>query len=240
MSFDWYSINIKGVVQTPSTTQERNFCLAGSLNPEGGNYCDNWVYGAPIIPGTNPNGLRFVYTYPYNNGFQTTSGLDFVADYAMDFMGGNLAWHLLGNYNDELTASVFGVNNPDGSPAAKDTAGERGQPKMRMTLGATYTAGPWSGTIQSRYLGTGKLNNNWVSGVQIDDNRVAQIAYLDLRGTYRWNDNLQFYLSVDNVFNTPPPTTVLTTPSTNGTSTTSASTYDTLGRMWHTGLRFNF
>jgi outer membrane receptor protein involved in Fe transport len=240
MSFDWYSINLKGVIQTPTTTQERNFCLAGSPNPAGGNYCDNWVYGAPIIPGTNPNGLRFVYTYPYNNGFLTTSGLDFVADYAFDFMGGNLAWHLLGNYNDELNSSVFGTLNADGTQATDDTAGERGQPKMRMTLGATYTEGPWSGTIQTRYLGTGTLNNNWTSGVQIDDNRVAQVAYLDLRGTYRWNDNVQFYLSVDNVFDTPPPVTVLTTPSTNGTTTVNASTYDILGRMWHTGVRFNW
>ena len=54
-----------------------------------------------MVAGTNPNGLQFVYTYPFNNGFLTTSGLDFVADYAMDFWNGNLAWHLLGNYTDE-------------------------------------------------------------------------------------------------------------------------------------------
>jgi outer membrane receptor protein involved in Fe transport len=240
MSFDWYSISVKGVIQTPSTTQERNFCLANSPNPTGGNYCDNWVYGAPIIPGTNPNGLRFVYTYPYNNGFLTTSGLDFVADYAFDFMGGNLAWHLLGNYNDENTSSVFGTTNPDGSPAANDTAGQGGSPKLRFTLGATYSDGPWTGTIQSRYFSTARIDNNWVSGVQIDDNRVAQTAYVDLRGTYRWNDNVQFYLSVDNVFNTPPPLIARASPGSGGTLTNNAGIYDTLGRMWHTGVRFSW
>jgi len=72
--------------------------------------------------------------------------------------------------------------------------------------------------------------------VQVDDNRVAQIAYMDLRGTYRWNDNIQFYLSVDNVFDTPPPAV----PSTGSNNPTVASEYDILGRMWHAGVRFEF
>jgi outer membrane receptor protein involved in Fe transport len=73
--------------------------------------------------------------------------------------------------------------------------------------------------------------------VQVDNNNVAQVAYLDLRGTYRWNDNVQFYLSVDNVFDTPPPSI----PSAGGGgASTDASQYDILGRMWHGGVRFSF
>jgi outer membrane receptor protein involved in Fe transport len=244
MSFDWYNINVKGVINAPSTAQERNFCLAGQLTPTGGNYCDNWVYGAPIN-GTNPFGLRFVYTYPYNNGFLTTSGLDFVADYSMDFMGGNLAWHLLGNYNDEETQSQFGITTATGEQASYNYAGSvgpgpfSGAPKMHMQLGATYTEGPWSGTVQTRYIGTAQLVNGWTSGVQVDDNRVAQVAYLDLRGSYRWNDNVQFYLSVDNTLDTPPPLTVGYSPGTNG-GTTITRDYDILGRMWHAGVRFSW
>jgi iron complex outermembrane receptor protein len=239
MSFDWYSISVKGIVSVPSTTQQRAFCLAGQLTPTGTSYCNDWVYNAAlVIPGANPNGLQFVYTYPFNNGFLSTSGLDFVADYAMDFMGGNLAWHLIGNYNDEETESEFGITTATGAQASYDFAGSMngsslfaGVPKTHIQLSATYTEGPWSGTVQTRYHGTAKLVNGWTSGVQVDNNNVAQIAYLDLRGTYRWNDNVQFYLSVDNVFDTPPPSTGA------GTNT---SEYDTLGRMWHTGVRFSF
>jgi len=201
MSFDWYSIDVKGIISAPSTTQERAFCNAGTLTPTGGSYCADWTYNSSlVIPGTNPNGLQFVYTYPFNNGFLTTSGLDFVADYAFDFMGGNLAWHLLGNYNDEETQSQFGVNNTNGTQAAYDYAGATaygpfsGVPKTHITLSATYTEGPWTATVQTRYIGAAQLVNGWTSGVQVDDNNVAQVAYLDLRGTYRWNDNIQFYL----------------------------------------------
>jgi outer membrane receptor protein involved in Fe transport len=253
MSFDWYAINVKGVINAPSTTQERNFCNSSvtlptgvASNPATGTgYCADWVYATNPVAGTNPNGLSFVYTYPYNNGFLTTSGLDFVADYAMDFMGGNLAWHLLGNYNDEETQSQFGVLNPDGTQASYNYAGSvgpgpfSGAPKLHMQIGATYTSGPWSGTVQTRYIGTAQLVNGWTSGVQVDDNRVSQVAYLDLRGSYRWNDNVQFYMTVDNVFDTPPPLTVGYSPSTNG-GTTINHDYDILGRMWHAGVRFSW
>ncbi len=244
MSFDWYNINVKGVINAPSTTQARNFCLAGTLTPGGSSYCANWVYGAPTNA-TNPNGLQFVYTYPYNNGFLTTSGLDFAADYAMDFLGGNLAWRLAGNYNDQTSQSVFGATSATGGVVSYNYAGSVGPapfvgaPKVHMQAAATYTAGPWTGTVQTRYIGTAQLVNGWVSGIQIDDNRVSQIAYLDLRGTYRWNDNVQFYMSVDNVFHTPPPLTVGYSPSTNG-GTTIARDYDILGRMWHAGVRLSW
>jgi len=247
MSFDWYSINLKGVISAPSAANERAFCLANTPTPTGGSYCNDWVYNAALaVPGTNPNGLQFVYTYPFNNGFLTTSGLDFIADYAMDFWNGNLAWHLAGNYTDEETQSEFGVLTAAGTQASYDYAGAMsggpfaGVPKTHITLAATYTEGPWTGTVQTRYVGAAMLVNGWTSGVQIDNNNVAQVAYLDLRGTYRWNDNIQFYLSVDNVFDTPPPVIVGGSVSNNGLSTTSPSQYDVLGRMWHTGVRFSF
>ncbi len=122
MSFDWYSIDMKGVINTPSTTFERTACLAGQLNPTGGSYCNFWIYNPVLVNGTNPNGLAFVYTYPYNNGFLTTSGLDFVADYAMDLFGGNLAWHLAALRWTEESQSQFGVTNANGSQAAHDFA----------------------------------------------------------------------------------------------------------------------
>ena len=105
MSFDWYSINVKDIIVAPSTTFERNACTAGTPTPTAplrprnyrGNptratgYCADWGYNPALVNrGSNPNGLQFVYTYPYNNGFLNTSGLDFNADYAMDFLGGNL------------------------------------------------------------------------------------------------------------------------------------------------------
>ena len=124
MSFDWYSINVKGIVSVPSTAQQRSFCLSGQLTPTGGSYCNDWVYNPTLaIPGTNPNGLQFVYTYPFNNGFLTTSGLDFVADYAMRFPGRQprLAPRSATTPTRKPSDQQFGITNPDGSQVYRMT-----------------------------------------------------------------------------------------------------------------------
>ena len=50
--------------------------------------------------------LNFVVGAPVNMASETTSGLDFQADYRMDLFGGLLDWHVLGNYNDERTRTI--------------------------------------------------------------------------------------------------------------------------------------
>ena len=154
---------------------------------------------------------------------------------------------MAGNYTDEETETEFGVIDPaTGAQATYDFAGSMGAgsqftgvPKLHFNLSATYAEGAWSGTVQTRFLGSAQLTNGWTSGVQVDNNDIPAVAYLDLRGTYRWNDNLQFYMAVDNLLNTPPPQIVGYSPSNNAYSTTNPSIYDVLGRMWHGGVRFN-
>ncbi len=235
MSFDWYSINVKGIIAVPTATITLNFCKQGIQL-----YCSNYVYQSGLVSATNPNGLFQVLLKPQNNGFLTTSGLDFQADYSMDLFTGTLGLHLLGNYTDETTESTFGAAPFDLAGSMGGDSVFTGVPKMHFNLSAEYDEGPWSGTIQTRYIGTAKVNNNWATGVQIDNNAIPAVAYMDLRGTYKWNDNVQFYGSVDDVWDTPPPITVGTNPSTNGGSSTNVSVYDTLGRMYHAGVRFNF
>jgi iron complex outermembrane recepter protein len=263
ISFDAYSIDVHNIVVTPSATFERTGCQNGTATPAGTpsvegtggpgvntgqtGYCADWVYNPTFVNSSNVNGLQFVYTYPFNNGYLKTSGIDFNADYAMDFLGGNLGWHLAGNYTDEETETEFGIKTASGAQATYDFAGSlsgaslfAGVPKLHAILAATYTQGPWSGTVQTRYLSSAVLVNGWTSGVQVDDNSVPAVAYLDLRGTYQWNDALQFYVSVDNTLDTPPPNIASYSVSNNGLSTVNPSIYDVLGRMYHAGLRFSY
>ena len=270
MSFDWYNIKVKNIIVAPSTTFERSACLAGTPTPDGtpsvkgtnynggaGNpnsgtgYCADWRYNPTnpaIATASNPNGLQYLFTFPFNNGFLMTSGLDFNADYATEFLDGNLGLHLAGNYTDEETETEFGVIDPTtGRQATYDFAGSlsngslfAGVPKLHLNLSATYAEGPWSGTVQTRYLSSAHLVNGWTSGVQVNNNTVPQIAYLDLRASYKWNDNIQFYAAVDNTLDIPPPSTVSYSPSNNAYTTTNPSIYDVLGRMYHAGVRFNY
>ena len=205
-SLDWYSIDIKGYVYTLGAANEVGQCAANPASQ----YCANLYYqgqntNIPLLtPSSYPGALATVVSAPENAASLTTSGVDFQADYQMDLFSGNLAWHFVGTYTDEMTLNAPGVYFDEaGSEGGNSLVS--GVPKFRGTLSATYTEGPWSGTVQTRMQGAAVLNNAWTSGVQVDHNYVPFNALLDFRGSYRWTDNIQFYGAVDNVLDTPPP-----------------------------------
>ena len=121
-------------------------------------------------------------------------------------------------------------------PAGLAGCGNDTVPKFKGTLGATYSEGPLSLTVQSRFQGSMTLNNTWTSGVQIDRNEIDPNAYLDLRASYKWNDIVQFYGAIDNVQDIPP---LLTPPlaSTGSSYQTLGFSGDNLGRVMRIGVR---
>jgi iron complex outermembrane receptor protein len=234
MSFDWYSIVVKGSIFAASTTQTLAECKAGVQL-----YCGEIFYGVQSAIPTNvpdyPGALTLILSAPLNASSQTTSGLDFQADYTMDLFTGHLNWHLVGNYTDEYSQTNLGVSY-DAAGALSGSAPLNGDVKLHTTLAATYTDGPWSGTVQGRFLGEGSLVNGWVNGVNVDNNIVPSVAYLDLRGSYKWNDHIQPYFSISNVTNTPPPMI----PSAIGGNGPNLAIYDGIGRMYNIGVRMNW
>jgi outer membrane receptor protein involved in Fe transport len=183
--------------------------------------------------------LNLVVGAPLNVASETTSGLDFQADYRTDLFGGMLDWHLLGNYNDERTITKLGVTQDGAGSVGLDSPIIAG-PKFHSTLAVTYSEGPWTGTVQGRFIGSARLVNTWVEGVNVDNNGVPAVAYADLRLSYNWTDGVQLYGAVDNVFDTPPPSV----PNTLGINTSNQNfnlqVYDGLGRQFRVGLRFGY
>ena len=235
-SFDWYSIVIKGAVFAVGGQQAIGQCQAGLQI-----YCNNIYYGAaavaiiPTFAPDYPGALGLIVAAPLNAASETTSGLDFQADYPMDLFTGKLNWHLVGNYTDEYTRTNLGLTY-DGAGALSGSAPLTGNVKFHLTLAATYNDGPWSATVQGRLLGEGALNNYWKSGVDVDNNIVPFVGYLDLRASYKWNDHIGLYGSINNFTNTPPPSI----PSAVGGQGTNLQVYDGIGRMVHVGVRLNY
>lgn len=236
VSADFYSINVKGYISTPSATQQTTFCLAGQTF-----YCNQFIYqnGAGL---TGTGALVFEDLQPQNASSLKTSGIDFQADYPMDFMGGTLAWHMSGNYTDEETITAFGGAPVDYAGQLGAFNGNTAMPKLKGTLSTTYSTGPWVGTLQGRFIGSGRLVNTWTSGVQVDNNAVPSVEYLDLRLSYAWNDNIQLYTAIDNVTDVPPPTIANEGTASNVSLDigTNAGIYDVLGRTIRAGVRFNY
>jgi outer membrane receptor protein involved in Fe transport len=121
-------------------------------------------------------------------------------------------------------------------------------PKARGTLSATYTQGPWSGTVQGRFFGaavltngpenlpsnitraslssTGVLTQGVIPGNLVGGNDIDPVAYLDLRLSYQWTPNIKLFGAVDNFTDVPRP------------EFGSNALYDVLGRTYRLGVRF--
>jgi outer membrane receptor protein involved in Fe transport len=256
LSMDWYSINIKSAIFIASTLQVIQSCTAGSQQacsniffgrgPGGGALATSEVDGNGVTRtdvgkfALQADGaLNLVVGAPLNVASETTSGLDFQADYRMNLFNGLLDWHILSNYNDERTITKLGVTYDGAGSVGLDSPIIAG-PKFHTTLAATYSEGQWTGTVQGRIIGSARLVNTWVEGVNVDNNAVPAIAYADLRLSYNWTDGVNLYGAVDNVFDTPPPSI----PSSVGINTTNQNfnlqIYDGLGRQFRVGLRFAY
>jgi outer membrane receptor protein involved in Fe transport len=253
-SFDFYNIDIHGAIFTPSNVQVLANCSNGVTVPL---YCGDIFFGSGLVNGvatveTDGNGvtgrapglpadvegaLNYILNVPQNAATERTSGLDFAANYRMDLFSGNMDWALVGNYVDEYTRTAVGLTCDGAGQFNSDIAGCFGRgPKFHANLSTTYTEGPWQGTVAGRFIGSAVLNNAWLAGRDVDKNSVPWVVYMDLRGSYKWNDNIQFYGAVDNVFNTPPPNIANTT----GGSGSSGQYYDSIGRKFRVGLRFSY
>lgn len=244
VSLDWYRINIHQGIYTTGSQTEINRCLEGQTV-----YCQFLLFSPNQFGGTMPYEVESI---PANAAGIQTSGFDLEANYAMPLFTGTLSWSLRGNYTDEYTTNEIGVTY--------DSAGCMGPtplayqctnvPKARGTLSATYTEGPWSGTLQGRFYGaavltngienlpssitrgslsaSGVLTQGVINGNEIADNDVNPVGYLDARLSYQWSSNITLYSAVDNFTDVPRP------------EFGSNAIYDVLGRTWRAGVRFNY
>ncbi len=65
----------------------------------------------------------------------------------------------------------------------------------------------------------------------VNSQYVPSVIYMDIGTTYNWTDSTQFYLKVNNAFNTSPPNT--------GGSEVNNTLYDVIGRFYQVGIRIN-
>lgn len=254
LSVDWYSISIKKAIYANSQTEILNQCAMGNKAYCSVVFFAKGFSGntnVPVQAEVDGNGVpasgffasvgtfnadcegcfNLEFVSPLNASAETTAGVDFQVDYRMDLWSNPLDFHLVGNYTSENTITVLGVKTDaagiyGGAGYVNPLAGLT-MPKLNFTASATYSEGPWEVTAQGRFRGSARISPYYVEGVDIDDNWIAPVAYLDLRASYRWSEQIQMYLAVDNTFNTPPA------------ELGGAQVYDQLGRSFRVGVRFN-
>jgi outer membrane receptor protein involved in Fe transport len=113
---------------------------------------------------------------------------------------------------------------------------------IAFTASTTWNKGDLSFTAQTRFIGAAKLNSAW-GPKDVDNNKVPAIAYVDLRGSWKFTDNIQVFATIDNLLNKAPPN-VAAGPTQGQTSyyftPINGIIYDAIGRAYRAGVRVNF
>jgi outer membrane receptor protein involved in Fe transport len=236
LSFDYYDIKLKGVVSSLSAQQIVQFCFEGNQAFCGGFSLDN----------TDPS-LNYVNVQPFNLASWRTSGFDIEASYQWQQplgLPGSFTVRALGTHIRKfvVNAGIAGVD-----PVDQAGANNGNTPDWKWLAVQTYDSGRFSLTVQERWFSDGTFGNQYVvcqsscptstaNHPTIDYNKMKGAFYVDIGATFKFGDNVSIYGKVDNLFDRDPTAS----PQTNTGLDVNPALYDTLGRVYRAGVRFNF
>ena len=222
LSFDYYSFDIDQAIVSLTGQQIVDGCFR--LNQT--NLCN-----AITQDGTGT--ITRVSANLINAGRLTTEGFDIAAEYSAPVGAGTLSIRSLVNYIDNLTTIVNGVES--------DFAGQVGRtggvPTWRASVSTRYTTDQFTFGVLARYVDSGTYQNDFVEGIDIDDNSIPSRTYFDLDASVKVAGGFEFYGKINNVFNVYPPLApapILSSPYNN------SPFHDTIGRYFKAGVRFQF
>lgn len=234
-SIDYYDIEVEDAIASgPNATQLVQYCFDGSV-PAACNTFD--------LTGANP----YVNVGSINAASIKTSGIDYEVSYQAPRplgLPGNLVLRALATNVRNFT-TVPGLPGTITSETAGQNSGAT--PDWKALFVQTYSTPTYSLTLQERWFSDGVIGNQYVvcstgcpvstsNNPTIDNNTMKGATYVDFAGSYNINKNVVAYFKIDNLFNVDPEAS----PQTNTGLDVNPALYDTLGRFYHAGLRFNF
>jgi iron complex outermembrane receptor protein len=233
MSVDAFDVKIKDAI--------------GQLGGQG--IIDQCVAGATQLCGfieRSAEGPVSVISNPFINMAEArTTGVDVEMSYRrnVEWFGGGerIVARLLASHLSELSTRQVGAAKVDRVGQTGVTGTTPGAPDWQGMLSLSYERGPFSATVQERYIDSGVYDATYTQGVQIDDNTVASALYTNLEASYRseWGGTgLQTYLNITNVFDKSPP--LVATWGFTGSQQTNTSLFDIYGRRYSLGVRLSF
>lgn len=233
-SVDYFDIGVKGVIGSLSAQTILNgFFIQGIQD-----------YGRFIVQDNSAIGIASVSSSVQNLGQLKTSGYDFeiVAPVPMDRFNlpGDLTIRALGTYTKELR-TITATSNLDAAGYAS------GRPKWVWNVNFDYRVDKLDVGLMVKYASTVGYNNNLIGpddpsysptlSNSVNRNRWPQSVYYTLSAQYDLIDEpgrkLQLFGVVNNVLDKDPPLVA-------GVLFTGGSPYDTIGRSFRAGARFQF
>ncbi len=240
-SVDWYRVRIKDAIGRVGTNEVLRRCLIDS-DPQ---FCSlvTLVNDVPSLIGD-----QFV-----NVAESEVEGIDAEVAYRTDLnlLGGGdegLSTRLLFSWllNRSDTGATGAVTRFDGlTGIAPDTGAPGMFPTFKLTGNVSYRNGDFTTFVNARYIGGGlrtyRIGNvDAAEGVNIADNKVPSVLYVDLRLAYRARvagADVETFLSITNLFDKDPPIQPTFAAFTGYSSQANISLHDVLGRRFTIGAK---
>jgi iron complex outermembrane recepter protein len=255
-SADWYRIVINNPITGPpfgiGVQNIVNLCYQGQQA-----FCDRINFGTP----GNYSTITTINNTALNLGHYEIRGVDFETSYQLPLR--SLSNSLHGDLNFRLLTSLLYNMTVDAGlgSAPVDYAGQTGptgafggfntSPRWQSNFFLTYGNGPFTGTLQVRYIGHGTFESITAFGGtpvapgapgystldpnSISNNSVASATYLNLSASYDIGEHFSVFARIDNLLNKDPPVA----PGGNGYPTNPVY-FDTYGLVWKLGVRARF
>ena len=231
MSIDWYEVDLTDAIQALTSQQVVDQCFAGDQE-----LCAR-IFRLP--DGT----INLVQARVRNVAKAFVSGVDFELGYnkAVDWFGGGEVIGL------RFISSHLSENSTQSFMSPKiDRAGQLflfEYPKDKYVASANYSNGSFTAFLQARRVDDGFRDVLEVEGVDIDDNTIDSVTYIDLNLRYAMDvgdGQWEFFLSAQNLTDEDPP--IVPNFGLFGASATqtNAGMHDLLGRRYTFGAQFGF
>ncbi|MGI9322400.1 MAG: TonB-dependent receptor domain-containing protein, partial [Pseudomonadales bacterium] len=134
----------------------------------------------------------------YTNDFDTiTQGIDLVVTWPVEMFGGETDFSFAGNW----TETSVEERNPEVIDDKRVTQLEKNLPRVRFTLAANHTNGPWTLLARLRYYGKFTEFATDDAAAHLDADAKSMV---DVQGSYAFSDSLTLIGGADNVFDEYP------------------------------------
>lgn len=242
LSADWYKVKIKDAIGQLGNQAVIDRCEEGATE-----LC------SLVTRDPTTDRLVLVGDVFVNIDQEVTQGVDVELAYRrnVDIFGGGdeaLGFRFFGTYlyeRSELLAGTREVERAGQTGLQQSDGVAYALPKFKFTSGINYDRGPFKAYLQGRYIGSGKIENTLVEGVDIESNKVDSAFYVDLSLRYGFdvgngNGGIEVYGTVTNLFDQDPPVTPYYSAFTSYATQWNSLLFDALGRRFVFGVSASF
>jgi len=233
LSIDYFNIEVDGSIGTVVDQDVVDRCFAMETS-----FCG-------LIQRDPVSGLMTnLFNSPVNLTLEALTAYDFEVGYTFEAAGGEVDIRSLWTYTADHYVEDRGVRDELlGEFGGTTGGGNAGPQEWRAYSSARYTNDRLTLSLRHRFVGEGVIDAQWISGVDVDNNKIDSVNYFDFTAAYDLifgEADVQMFASIDNLLDEDPPRVAFDGGTALDDIGAANSFHDLIGRYFRVGFRTSF